>query len=41
VASTHGHVVEVLENCERFVAGRHEIELLSARHRVLDDDDLG
>jgi uncharacterized protein YlxP (DUF503 family) len=41
VASTHRHVVEVLENCERFVAGRREIELLSARHRVLDDDDLG
>jgi uncharacterized protein YlxP (DUF503 family) len=41
VASTHRHVVEVLEHCERFVAGRREIELLSARHRVLDDDDLG
>jgi uncharacterized protein YlxP (DUF503 family) len=41
VASTHRHVVEVLESCERFVAGRGEVELLSARHRVLDDDDLG
>ena len=40
VASTHRHVVEVLERCEHFVAGRGEIELLSARHRVLDDDDL-
>ncbi len=40
VASTHRHVVEVLERCEQFVAGRGEIELLSARHRVLDDDDL-
>jgi uncharacterized protein YlxP (DUF503 family) len=40
VASTHRHVVEVLERCERFVAGRGEIELLAARRRVLDDDDL-
>jgi uncharacterized protein len=41
VASTHRHAVEVLERCERFVAGRSEVEVLSARHRVLDDDDLG
>jgi uncharacterized protein YlxP (DUF503 family) len=40
VASTHRHVVEVLEHCEQFVAGRGEVELLAARHRVLDDDDL-
>jgi uncharacterized protein YlxP (DUF503 family) len=40
VASTHAHAVEVLEQCERLVAGRPEVELLSARHRVLDDDDL-
>jgi uncharacterized protein YlxP (DUF503 family) len=40
VASTHGHVVEVLEQCERLVAGRPEVEVLRARHRVLDDDDL-
>jgi uncharacterized protein YlxP (DUF503 family) len=40
VASTHRHVVEVLADCERFVAGRPEVELLSARVRVLDDDDV-
>jgi uncharacterized protein YlxP (DUF503 family) len=40
VASTHAHAVAVLEACERLVAARPEIELLSARHRVLDDDDL-
>jgi uncharacterized protein len=40
VSSTHGHAVQVLEQCERLVAGRAEVELLSARHRVLDDDDL-
>ncbi len=40
VASTHAHAVEVLDACERLVAARPEIELLSARQRVLDDDDL-
>ena len=40
VSSTHRHVAEVLEQCERLVAGRPEVELLSARHRVLDDEDL-
>jgi uncharacterized protein YlxP (DUF503 family) len=40
VSSRHGHAIEVLAECERFVAGRPEIELLSARTRVLDDDDL-
>jgi uncharacterized protein YlxP (DUF503 family) len=40
VASTHSHVVEVLEQCERLVAGRPEVEVLSVRQRVLDDDDL-
>jgi uncharacterized protein len=40
VASTHRHVVAVLEECERFVAARPEIELLAARQRLLDDDDL-
>jgi hypothetical protein len=41
VSGNHAHVREVLENCERFVAGRPEIELLSTRVRVLDDEDLG
>jgi uncharacterized protein len=41
VAGDHGHVREVLEQCERMLAGRPEVELLSARLRMLDDDDLG
>ncbi|MCW2525978.1 MAG: hypothetical protein JWM76_838 [Pseudonocardiales bacterium] len=40
VTSTHSHATEVLEQCERLIAGRPEIELLAARVRVLDDDDL-
>ena len=40
VASAHAHVVEVLDGCERLVAGRPEVELLSARRRLLDDEDL-
>lgn len=40
VTSTHAHAVDVLDACERFVAARHDIELLSARRRVLDDEDL-
>jgi len=40
VASTHAHAIDVLDSCERFVAARPDIELLSARRRVLDDTDL-
>lgn len=40
VSGERAHVVEVLDSCERLVAGRPEIELLSTRIRVLDDDDL-
>jgi hypothetical protein len=40
VSSTHRHATEVLEQCERLVAGRPDVELLSARHRLLDDADL-
>ncbi len=40
VASSHAHAVEVLDAAERLLAGRPETELLSARTRVLDDDDL-
>lgn len=40
VTSTHAHAVEVLDACERFVAARPELEVLSARRRVLDDEDL-
>ena len=41
VAADAGHVVAVLERCERLVAARPELELLSARHRLLgpEDDD--
>jgi uncharacterized protein YlxP (DUF503 family) len=41
VSSEHRHVREVLEACERLIAGRPELELLSVRIRVLDDEDLG
>lgn len=40
VAGDHAHVVDVLAECERLVAGRPEIELVSTRTRVLDDEDL-
>jgi uncharacterized protein len=40
VGSDHAHVREVLEACERLVAARPEVELLSTRLRLLDDDDL-
>jgi uncharacterized protein len=39
VAADHGHVVEVLERCERLVAARPELELLSARQRMLGPED--
>ena len=41
VAGDHAHVVQVLAECERLLAGRPEVDLLSARTRLLDDDDLG
>lgn len=40
VGTDHAHVREVLEACERLVAARPEVELLSTRLRLLDDDDL-
>jgi hypothetical protein len=40
VSASHAHAVEVLDNCERLVAGRPELTMLSARQRVLDDGDL-
>lgn len=39
VSATAGHCVEVLEAVERFVAGRPEVELLSARQRLVGDED--
>jgi uncharacterized protein len=40
VAGDRAHCLEVLDGCERLVAGRPEIELLSARQRLLSSDDL-
>jgi uncharacterized protein YlxP (DUF503 family) len=39
VATDASHVREVLAACERLVAGRPELDLLSARHRILGPDD--
>jgi uncharacterized protein len=39
VSSTAAHATEVLSACERLVAARPEIELLSARHRLLSEEE--
>jgi uncharacterized protein len=39
VAVDQGHVVELLDRCERMVAARPEFELLSARRRLLGPED--
>ncbi|MFB9908191.1 DUF503 domain-containing protein [Allokutzneria oryzae] len=39
VAGDAEHVREVLLACERLVAGRPELELLSARHRMFGPED--
>lgn len=39
VAAEPGHVAEVLDACERLVAGRPEVELLSVRRRLHGADD--
>jgi len=39
VASTAAHVTEVLGACERLVAARPDIELLSARFRLVSEED--
>jgi uncharacterized protein YlxP (DUF503 family) len=39
VASGAGHVTEVLDACERLVAGRPELEMLSARRQLISDTD--
>ena len=42
VAADRAHCVEVLDACERLVAGRPEMELLSARRQLLrNTDDTG
>jgi uncharacterized protein YlxP (DUF503 family) len=39
VAADHGHLVEVLDAVENFVAARPELELLSARRGIGKSDD--
>ena len=39
VAAEPGHVGQVLDSCERMIAGRPELELLSVRRRLHGDDD--
>ena len=39
VAADAGHCREVLMSCERLVAERPELQLLSARTRLWDDED--
>jgi uncharacterized protein len=39
VATDKGHCVEVLDACERLVASRPEVELLSARQQFVSEED--
>jgi uncharacterized protein YlxP (DUF503 family) len=39
VAADRGHCVDVLEACERLVAARPEVELLSARQQFIGEED--
>ena len=39
VATDRGHCVEVLDACERLVASRPEVELLSARQQFVSEED--
>jgi uncharacterized protein len=39
VAADQEHCVHVLDACERFVAGRPEVELLAARRRLHSSED--
>ncbi len=39
VAAEAAHVAEVLDSCERLVAGRPEVELLSVKRRLHGGDD--
>jgi uncharacterized protein len=39
VSSTAAHATEVLSACERLVAARPDIELLSARFRLVSEDE--
>ena len=39
VSGDTGHLADVLDRCERLVAGRPEVELLSVRRRLHGDED--
>ena len=39
VASTAAHCREVLDGCERLVAARPDIEVLSARQRLMNEEE--
>ncbi|WP_225840090.1 DUF503 domain-containing protein [Streptomyces sp. NK08204] len=39
VSGDAAHLIDVLDRCERLVAGRPEVELLSVRRRIHGDDD--
>jgi len=39
VSATARNATEVLDECERLVAGRPEIELLSARQRLFNEEE--
>lgn len=39
VASTAAHVRDQMDTCERFVADRPELELLSARQRLFNEEE--
>jgi uncharacterized protein YlxP (DUF503 family) len=39
VSGEASYVAEVLDSCERLVSGRPEVQLLSARRRLRDDED--
>jgi hypothetical protein len=39
VSAQAGNCSEVLDACERLVTGRPEVELLSARHRLFNDEE--
>jgi uncharacterized protein YlxP (DUF503 family) len=39
VSSTASHATEVIQACERLVAARPDIELLSARHRLVSEEE--
>ena len=39
VAADAGHVRDVLDACERLVANRPEVEVLSARQQLFNDND--